>query len=158
MNLKEILSAKFITKNKDIIFAFGVVSVVVMMIVPIPPAILDLLLTMNITLGVVMVLVSVYNTEPLQFSSFPSLLLLTTVFRLALNISTTRLILSGQGASMALIKAFGNFVVGGNYIVGIVIFTIIVIIQFMVITKGAERISEVSARFALDAMPIKGMA
>lgn len=158
MNLKEILSAKFITKNKDIIFAFGVVSVVVMMIVPIPPTLLDLLLTINITLGVVMVLVSVYNTEPLQFSSFPSLLLLTTVFRLALNISTTRLILSGQGASMALIKAFGNFVVGGNYIVGIVIFTIIVIIQFMVITKGAERISEVSARFTLDAMPLKSMA
>ncbi len=154
----KIMNPEFINKNKDALFAISTILIIVAIIVPLPPQLLDLLLTFNITLGVVMVLVSIYNTEPLEFSVFPSLLLITTIFRLALNVSTTRLILLGQGASMALIKAFGNFVVGGNYIVGIVIFAIIVTIQFMVITKGAERIAEVSARFTLDAMPIKGMA
>ena len=145
-------------KQKDALFAFGLVAVVIMMIVPLPAPLLDILLTLNITVGVIMVLTAIYNTNALQFSVFPSLLLATTLFRLALNISTTRLILQGQGASMSLIKSFGNFVVGGNYIVGIVIFAILVLIQFMVITKGSERVSEVAARFTLDAMPIKGMA
>lgn len=156
--ITRLLKADFIDKNKDAIFAGCTILIIVAIIIPLPAQLLDLLLTFNITLGVIMVLVSIYNTEPLQFSVFPSLLLITTIFRLALNVSTTRLILMGQGSSMALIKAFGNFVIGGNYIVGIVIFAIIVIIQFMVITKGAERIAEVSARFTLDAMPIKGMA
>jgi flagellar biosynthesis protein FlhA len=156
--LSTIFNPDFINKNKDALFAISTILIIVAIIVPLPAQLLDLLLTFNITLGVVMLLVSIYNTEPLQFSVFPSLLLITTIFRLALNVSTTRLILLGQGSSMALIKAFGNFVIGGNYIVGIVIFSIIVVIQFMVITKGAERIAEVSARFTLDAMPIKGMA
>ncbi len=145
-------------KRKDVIFAFGVVMVVIMMVVPLPPALLDVFLTLNIALSVTILLVSIYNKEALQFSAFPSLLLITTLFRLSLNVSSTRLILSGQGATIDIIKAFGNFVVGGNYIVGFVMFLILVLIQFMVITKGAERVAEVAARFTLDAMPIKGMA
>ncbi len=145
-------------KRKDVIFAFGVVMVVIMMVVPLPPALLDIFLTLNIALSVTILLVSIYNKEALQFSAFPSLLLITTLFRLSLNVSSTRLILGGQGATIEIIKAFGNFVVGGNYVVGFVMFLILVLIQFMVITKGAERVAEVAARFTLDAMPIKGMA
>ena len=147
-----------ILKSKDIIFAIGFVLVVLTLIIPLPAKILDVLLTLNIALSLTVLLVSIFNHDALQFSVFPSLLLITTIFRLALNVSTTRIILSGQGATMSLIKAFGNFVVGGNYIVGFVVFLILVIIQFLVITKGAERVAEVSARFTLDAMPIKGMA
>ena len=145
-------------KSKDIIFAFGVVLIVLTLIIPVPARILDVLLTLNIALSLTVLLVSIFNHDALQFSVFPSLLLITTLFRLALNVSTTRIILSGQGATMNLIKSFGNFVVGGNYIVGFVVFLILVLIQFLVITKGAERVAEVSARFTLDAMPIKGMA
>ncbi|MBQ2594202.1 MAG: flagellar biosynthesis protein FlhA [Candidatus Riflebacteria bacterium] len=147
-----------ILKSKDIIFAFGVVLIVLTLIIPVPARILDVLLTLNIALSLTVLLVSIFNHDALQFSVFPSLLLITTLFRLALNVSTTRIILSGQGATMNLIKSFGNFVVGGNYIVGFVVFLILVLIQFLVITKGAERVAEVSARFTLDAMPIKGMA
>ena len=147
-----------ILKSKDIIFAFGVVLIVLTLIIPVPARILDVLLTLNIALSLTILLVSIFNHDALQFSVFPSLLLITTLFRLALNVSTTRIILSGQGATMGLIKSFGNFVVGGNYIVGFVVFLILVLIQFLVITKGAERVAEVSARFTLDAMPIKGMA
>ena len=145
-------------KNKDIIFAFGVVLIVLTLIVPLPSFILDIFLTINIAISLVILLVSIFNQDALQFSAFPSLLLVTTLFRLALNVSTTRLILSGQGGTMTLIRSFGNFVVGGNYVVGFVVFLILVLIQFLVITKGAERVAEVSARFTLDAMPIKGMA
>ena len=145
-------------KNKDVILAFGVVLIILALIIPLPAFLLDILLTLNISLALMILLVSIFNNDALQFSSFPSVLLLTTLFRLALNVSTTRLILSGQGGTMSLIKAFGNFVVGGNYIVGFVVFLILVLIQFLVITKGAERVAEVSARFTLDAMPIKGMA
>lgn len=145
-------------KKKDIVFAFGVVSIVIMMVVPLPPVLLDIFLTFNIALALVILLVSIYNKDALQFSAFPSLLLITTLFRLSLNVSSTRLILSGQGATISIIKAFGNFVVGGNYVVGFVVFLILVLIQFLVITKGAERVAEVAARFTLDAMPIKGMA
>ena len=145
-------------KNKDIIFAFGVVLIVLTLIVPLPSFILDIFLTINIAVSLVILLVSIFNQDALQFSAFPSLLLVTTLFRLALNVSTTRLILSGQGGTMTLIRSFGNFVVGGNYVVGFVVFLILVLIQFLVITKGAERVAEVSARFTLDAMPIKGMA
>jgi flagellar biosynthesis protein FlhA len=147
-----------ILKSKDIIFAFGVVLIVLTLIIPLPPFLLDALLTLNIAISLTILLVSIFNQDALQFSVFPSLLLVTTLFRLALNVSTTRLILSGQGATMSLIKSFGNFVVGGNYVVGFVVFLILVLIQFLVITKGAERVAEVSARFTLDAMPIKGMA
>lgn len=145
-------------KSKDVLFAFGVVLIVLTLIVPLPSFLLDILLTMNIAISLVILLVSIFNQDALQFSAFPSLLLVTTLFRLALNVSTTRLILSGQGGTMTLIRSFGNFVVGGNYVVGFVVFLILVLIQFLVITKGAERVAEVSARFTLDAMPIKGMA
>ncbi|MNS47216.1 Flagellar biosynthesis protein FlhA [compost metagenome] len=124
---------------------------------PLPPLLLDVLLTLNITLGLLMLMVSLYVQKPLEFSTFPSLLLILTLFRLALNVSTTRLILL-HGEAGHVIEAFGNFVVGGNYAVGIVVFIILIVIQFIVITNGAGRISEVAARFTLDAMPGKQMA
>ncbi len=157
-NVLNAVPLSMILKSKDIIFAFGVVLIVLTLIIPVPARILDVLLTLNIAISLTVLLVSIFNHDALQFSVFPSLLLITTLFRLALNVSTTRLILSGQGATMSLIKSFGNFVVGGNYVVGFVVFLILVLIQFLVITKGAERVAEVSARFTLDAMPIKGMA
>ena len=145
-------------QSKDIIFAFGVVLIVIMMVVPLPSALLDIFLTLNIALALIILLVSIYNKEALEFSAFPSLLLIATLFRLSLNVSSTRIILSGRGATIEIVKSFGNFVVGGNYVVGMVVFIILVLIQFIVITKGAERVAEVAARFTLDAMPIKGMA
>lgn len=147
-----------ILQNKDVLFALGLILIVIMMVVPLPPTLLDLFLSLNIGLSLVILLVSIYTKEALEFSAFPSLLLIATLFRLALNVSSTRLILSGEGSKIAIIKAFGNFVVGGNYIVGAVVFTILVVIQFIVITKGAERVAEVAARFTLDAMPGKQMA
>lgn len=144
-------------KYVDVLFAFSVVLVVAMMVVPVPPGMLDFLLTFNLGVAVVIVLVSIYTTEPLQFSIFPSLLLVTTLFRLSLNVSSTRLVLL-QGYAGQVIQAFGDFVLGGNPVVGFVVFLILVIIQFVVITRGAERVSEVAARFTLDAMPGKQMA
>ena len=151
------LSNGFITKYSDIFIAVAIVTIVVMMIIPLPTALLDLLICVNITLALVIVMVTIYNVEALDFSVFPSLLLVTTLFRLALNISATRLILL-NGYAGDVIMAFGNFVVGGNALVGFIIFVILIIIQFIVITKGAERVAEVSARFTLDAMPGKQMA
>ena len=146
-----------ITKNMDIVFALMVVGIIVMFIIPLPTMILDMLLAANITFSMVVILVSIYITEPLDLSVFPSLLLFATLFRLGLNVSTTRLIL-GQGYAGEIILSFGDFVVGGNYVVGLIIFIIIVVIQFVVITKGAERVAEVAARFTLDAMPGKQMS
>src|SRR6056297_2769000 len=143
--------------NIDILFAFAVVGIVIMFIIPMPTIIMDLLLTANITFSMLIILVSIYINEPLQVSVFPSLLLFATLFRLGLNVSTTRLIL-GQGYAGKVIASFGNFVVGGNYVVGFIIFLILVIIQYVVITKGAERVAEVAARFTLDAMPGKQMS
>ncbi len=146
-----------IKDNVDIIMAFVVISVVLMIIIPLPPVILDVLIAFNITISVVIILLTMFTTQVLQFSVFPTLLLITTLFRLALNISSSRLILRDAYAG-EVINAFGSFVVGGNYVVGIIIFLIIVIIQFVVITAGAGRVSEVSARFTLDAMPGKQMS
>ncbi len=146
-----------LTQNSDILFALAIVGIVVMFIIPFPTLLMDLLLTTNITFSMVIILVSVYITEPLEVSVFPSLLLFATLFRLGLNVSTTRLIL-GQGYAGQIIMSFGNFVVGGNYVVGFIIFLILIIIQFVVITKGAERVAEVAARFTLDAMPGKQMS
>ena len=146
-----------LTKNTDVIFALMVVSIIVMFIIPLPTMLLDMLLAANVTFAMVIILVSIYTTEPLDLSVFPSLLLFATLFRLGLNVSTTRLIL-GQGYAGEIIMSFGDFVVGGNYVVGLIIFLIIVIIQFVVITKGAERVAEVAARFTLDAMPGKQMS
>lgn len=128
-----------------------------MIIIPISTGTMDILLAMNITISVVIILMTMFTTDVLQFSSFPTLLLITTLFRLSLNVSSTRLIL-GDADAGGIIEAFGNFVVGGNYVVGIIIFLIIVIIQFIVITNGASRVAEVSARFTLDAMPGKQMS
>lgn len=141
----------------DVGIALLMIMVVIMMIIPLPTWLLDLLLTLNITLGVVVLLVTFYVNRALEISSFPSILLIVTLFRLALNVSTTRLILL-KGDAGNIISSFGNFVVGGNYVVGAVVFLILVIIQFLVITKGAERVAEVAARFTLDAMPGKQMA
>ena len=135
----------------------GVIGIIMMMVVPLPTFLIDLLIAINITLSLIIVLVTMYVRRPLDFSAFPSLLLIATLFRLALNISATRLVLL-DGYAGKVIEAFGHFVVGGSLIVGLVIFLILVVIQFVVITKGAERVAEVGARFTLDAMPGKQMA
>lgn len=146
-----------ILKYSDIIVAVAIITIVVMMIIPLPTFMLDIMLAFNITFAIIIVMVAIYNVEPLEFSVFPSLLLVTTLFRLALNVSSTRLILL-EGYAGEVITAFGNFVVGGNPVVGFIVFVILIIIQFIVITKGAERVAEVAARFTLDAMPGKQMS
>jgi flagellar biosynthesis protein FlhA len=149
---------KFNIRNYfDTIVAFGVIGIVLMIIVPMPSLLLDIMLALNITISVIIIMLTMFTTNVLQFSIFPTILLITTLFRLALNISSTRLILKDAYAG-EIIEAFGSFVVGGNYVVGIIIFLIIIIIQFVVITNGAGRVSEVSARFTLDAMPGKQMS
>ena len=146
-----------IQRYSDVIIAVTLVMIVIMMIIPLPTALLDLLICLNITIALVVIMSAIYNEEALDLSVFPSLLLVTTLFRLALNISSTRLILI-NGYAGEVITAFGNFVVGGNPVVGFIMFIILVIINFIVITKGSERVAEVSARFTLDAMPGKQMA
>jgi len=151
-----------LAKNSDILLATGVVGILVCMIIPLPPVILDLLLSLNIAFSLVLVLVATYIMKPLELSAFPSIILLATLFRLSLNIASTRIILlsgnEGTTAAGKIIQAFGGFVVGGNYVVGATVFLILVIINFVVITKGAGRIAEVAARFTLDAMPGKQMS
>ena len=144
-------------KNNDIIMAIGIVVIVAMMIIPLPPMLLDILLTLNISLSVIILLVCLFIKEPLEYSSFPIILLVATIFRLGLNVSSTRLILL-HGAAGEVINSFGQFVVGGNYIVGFIIFILLVVINFMVITGGATRVAEVSARFTLDSMPGKQLS
>ncbi|MGB5824027.1 MAG: flagellar biosynthesis protein FlhA [Proteocatella sp.] len=135
-----------------------VIVIVLLLVIPLPPFILDVMFIMNISISLVILLISMNISESLEFSIFPSLLLITTLFRLGLNISSTRLILTKQGEAGQVIKAFGTFVLQGNIVVGVIIFLIIVLVQFIVITKGAERVAEVAARFTLDAMPGKQMA
>ncbi len=147
----------FLRRWSDIVLAALVVGIVAMMIVPLPTPLLDLLLTLNISIGVVLILVSLYIPDGLSIASFPTILLVTTLFRLALNVSSTRLILL-QADAGEVIRSFGQFVVRGNYVVGAVVFLILTLIQFLVIAKGGERVSEVAARFTLDAMPGKQMA
>ncbi len=144
-------------KNSDILLAFGIIFILGLMIIPLPSMLLDFFLAINISLAVLVLIVSLYIASPLEISIFPSLLLVLTIFRLSLNISSTRLILV-DGYAGKVIETFGNFVVGGSYVVGFIIFLILVLIQFIVIVKGSGRISEVSARFTLDAMPGKQMA
>lgn len=146
-----------IKRHSDLIIAGLIIGIVLLIIIPLPPGALDFFLTLSMALGLVILLITMFTTEPLQFSIFPSLLLVTTLYRLALNISSTRLIL-GQGAAGKVIEAFGQFVVGGNYVVGAVVFIIITVIQFVVITNGSGRVAEVAARFTLDAMPGKQMS
>src|SRR3954470_24984046 len=144
-------------RGAELGLGIGVVSIIALLMVPLPPVILDLLIAGSIGSALVVLLVSLNTTDPLEFSSFPQVLLLLTLFRLALNVSSTRLIL-GQGHAGAIIQAFGEFVIGGNYAVGLVLFLILVGINFIVVTKGAGRVAEVAARFTLDAMPGKQMA
>src|ERR1700761_4599250 len=150
-------SMKKILSHADLIAAVAVVMVVVMMIVPLPPGLIDLFITLNIASAITIVVATLYVPRALDFAAFPSLLLLTTMFRLAINVSVTRqILLHGDGGSV--VKAFGSFVVGGNVVVGLVVFLILVVIQFVVVTNGAGRVAEVAARFTLDAMPGKQMA
>lgn len=146
-----------ILKNSDIVFAFGIIFILGLMIIPLPSFLLDFFLAINISTAVLLLIVSLYISSPLDISVFPGLLLVTTLFRLSLNISSTRLILI-DGYAGKVIETFGQFVVGGSYVVGFIIFLILLIVQFIVIVKGSGRISEVAARFTLDAMPGKQMA
>jgi flagellar biosynthesis protein FlhA len=139
------------------VVAIGIIGIILMIVIPLPSELLDILLTLNISLSIVIFLITMYIKEPLEFSVFPTMLLITTLFRLSLNFSSTRLIL-GEGDAGEVIYAFGNFVTGDNIVVGVIMFLILVIVQFMVITKGSERVAEVAARFTLDAMPGKQMA
>ena len=143
--------------NQDVIIAIGILFIVLMMIIPMPALMLDILLALNLTMAVVIFLMTVFTTNVLQMSVFPTLLLITTLFRLALNVSSTRLILL-NGSAGQIIQAFGDFVIGGNYVVGVIIFLILVIVQLIVVTNGSGRVAEVSARFTLDAMPGKQMS
>lgn len=149
-------------QREDIAVAIGMVSVIGVMLLPLPSFLLDILLSMSISLAITILITSIYIRKPLDFSVLPSILLMSTLYRLSLNVATTRLILlrgnEGVDAAGQVIKSFGNFVVGGNYAVGIIIFLILVIVNFVVITKGSGRIAEVAARFTLDAMPGKQMA
>ncbi len=146
-----------IGKQSDIFMALAVIGILVVLVVPIPPQFLDVLLAFNIAFAILILFTTLYITRPLEFSVFPGMLLVVTLMRLSLNVASTRLIL-GEAYAGEMINAFGNFVVKGNYVVGFIIFLILVVIQFVVITKGAGRISEVAARFTLDAMPGKQMA
>src|SRR5438105_1115062 len=146
----------------ELVIPIAVLGIVLAMIMPLPPFLLDILISANITMSVIVLLVAMYITKPVEFSVFPTTLLLMTLFRLALNISSTRLILmngsTGTKAAGEVIEAFGSFVVGGNYIIGTVIFLVLIAIQYVVINHGAVRISEVTARFTLDALPGKQMS
>ena len=139
-----------------------VVAILAMMVLPLPPLLLDAFFTINIAVALMVMMVAAYMIRPLDFSAFPSVLLLTTLMRLSLNVASTRVVLleghTGPGAAGAVIEAFGHFLIGGNFAVGLIVFAILVVINFVVVTKGAERIAEVSARFTLDAMPGKQMA
>ncbi len=153
---------KFLKQREDVVVAVMMVSVIGVMLLPMPPFFLDILLSISISLSLTILITSIYIRKPLDFSVMPSILLMATLYRLALNVATTRLILlngsDGVESAGEVIKSFGNFVVGGNYAVGIIIFLILVIVNFVVITKGSGRIAEVAARFTLDAMPGKQMA
>ncbi|MFH1570968.1 MAG: flagellar biosynthesis protein FlhA [Gemmatimonadota bacterium] len=146
-----------LVRHTDVLLAVGVVTILGVMIVPLPTVIMDFLLTLNISLALLVLMLTIYIAAPLELSVFPGLLLVLTLFRLSLNVASTRLILS-QADAGRLIAAFGDVVVRGNYIIGFIIFVIVIIIQFVVITRGAGRVAEVAARFTLDAMPGKQMA
>ena len=151
-----------ILKRGDLALAIGVMLILVVLILPLPPMLLDLALALSIIFSVLILMTALFIQAPLEFSAFPTVLLISTMLRLALNLASTRLILShgheGTAAAGHVIEAFGNFVMGGNFVIGVIVFTILVIVNFVVITKGSGRIAEVAARFHLDAMPGKQMA
>ncbi len=161
-NIFSRMQLRELAQRADVIAAFGLIGILMIMIIPLPSIVLDLFLSLNITIALLILVISLFTVRAIDFSIFPSILLATTLFRLSLNVASTRLILikghEGPSAAGSVIQSFGQFVVGGNYVVGIVIFTILVLINFMVITKGAGRVAEVAARFTLDAMPGKQMA
>jgi len=154
--------APLASRQSDFLLGGGILGILTVLVVPLPPLLLDFLITLNVTVSLLLLLVAMYIQRAPEFSAFPSLLLVTTLYRLSLNVAATRLILlhGGEGSTAAgrVIQGFGQFVVGGNFVVGVVLFLILVVIQFVVITKGAGRIAEVAARFTLDAMPGKQMA
>lgn len=149
----------FISRNMDLAMAIGLVGILVLMLVPLPAVLLDVALTFSLTLSLLVLLTAIYTRKALDFSVFPTLLLISTLFRLSLNVASTRLILSkgheGPEAAGDVIASFGSFVVGNNYAIGLIVFIILVVINFVVITKGSGRVAEVAARFTLDAMPGK---
>ncbi|MCB0415033.1 MAG: flagellar biosynthesis protein FlhA [Bdellovibrionales bacterium] len=149
-------------KNVDLLVSVALIGILVVMILPLPAFIMDLALTISLTMGLLVLLVAIYTEKSLDFSVFPSLLLITTLFRLALNVASTRLILTkghtGDAAAGQVIAAFGDFVIGNNYVIGLIVFIILVVINFVVITKGSGRVAEVAARFTLDALPGKQMS
>ncbi|MCZ6863423.1 MAG: FHIPEP family type III secretion protein, partial [Alphaproteobacteria bacterium] len=151
-----------ILKRGDIALALGVTCIIVILILPMPRWLLDFGLAISITLAILIMMVALFISRPLDFSSFPTILLIATMLRLSLNLASTRLILSngheGPAAAGQVIQAFGSFVMGGNFVIGLIVFAILVLVNFVVITKGSGRIAEVSARFSLDAMPGKQMA
>ncbi len=153
---------KILTQHSDIAFAFGIILIMVILIMPMPSFLMDLCFSISITLSVLILMTSLFIVKPLEFSSFPTVLLVSTMIRLALNVASTRLILShgheGLHAAGKVIAAFGEFAMGGNFVIGLIVFAILIIVNFVVITKGSGRIAEVSARFSLDAMPGKQMA
>ncbi|MHC2723680.1 flagellar biosynthesis component FlhA [Bradyrhizobium diazoefficiens] len=151
-----------ILKRGDIALALGILTILVVLILPLPAIVLDLFLAISITLSILILMTSLFIQAPLEFSAFPTILLISTMLRLSLNMASTRLILShgheGTDAAGHVIEAFGSFVMGGNFVIGIIVFAILIIVNFVVITKGSGRIAEVAARFHLDAMPGKQMA
>jgi flagellar biosynthesis protein FlhA len=154
--------ARQILRQGDIALALGMIGILVVLILPVPRLLLDVLLALSITFSVLVLLTSLFVVRPLEFSSFPAVLLIATMLRLALNLASTRLILAngheGPAAAGRVIEAFGGFMMQGNFVIGLIVFAILVIVNFVVITKGSGRIAEVSARFSLDAMPGKQMA
>lgn len=159
---EEAFGIKNLLKQKDVSFSIFFIGILIIMVLPLPSFLIDVLLTTSIAFSIIVLMVAIHSENPLSFSTFPSVLLVITLFRLSLNVATTRTILlngaTGEDAAGQVIRSFGQFVVGGNYVVGIIIFLILVLINFMVITKGSGRIAEVAARFTLDAMPGKQMA
>ena len=149
-------------RQTDVLFAFGVIAILMVLIMPMPSWLLDFSMALSITFSVLILMVSLFIARPLEFSAFPTVLLIATMLRLSLNLASTRLILAeghtGPAAAGRVIQAFGDFVMSGNFVIGIIVFAILVIVNFVVITKGSGRIAEVSARFSLDAMPGKQMA
>ena len=154
--MKELFALMWSDK-RDLALVALVVGILIILFVPVPPPVLDFLLVINISLALLVLLVTFFTESPLNFSTFPTLLLIATMFRLALNVSATRLILDGADAGRV-INAIGSFVIRGNYVVGIVVFLILVVVQYVVVTNGAQRVAEVAARFTLDSMPGKQMS
>jgi flagellar biosynthesis protein FlhA len=155
-------NAKSSAAMKGLLAPLFIIMVLAMMVLPLPPLALDLFFTFNIAMALMVMVVAAYMTKPLDFAAFPTVILLTTLLRLSLNVASTRVVLmhghTGPGAAGAVIESFGHFLIGGSFAVGLIVFAILVVINFVVVTKGSERIAEVGARFTLDAMPGKQMA